>query len=337
MRDRSLCFVGSLLLLAACAPACGSAPQPPVAAAPQAPRSYQIIDATGAYLAFLEKMPSVPPEARLSAFKSEVVGAHPELFHADVIGQDPTSKDAHLDERLREYLPSLADRTPGIQRMARELRGTLGEQDATFRRAFPDMKWKGTVYFTASIDAFDGAIREVRQPSGVSEPSLLFGIDKIVKLYGTEARVGPLFHHELFHCYHLDVNPSMKSTEESHGMLEPLWSEGLAVYVASRLNPGATNRELTLSDEMVEAASRQLKPIAAEIRTQLDNTSEATYRDFFLGAGKRTDLPKRVAYYVGYRVAQVLATRHQDSLQELARLRRPELRAEVDEALAALE
>jgi len=300
------------------------------------PPSYRVVDATGAYVDFLQKLPNLPAADRLAVFKSEVVAAHPELFEAKVIGQDPTAKDANLDERMREYLATLPDRATGIRQVANEIRNTLGQQDATFRQAFPDMNWKGAVYFTASIDAFDGALREVRQPSGASELALLFGIDKIVKIYGSQARIGPLFHHELFHCYHLDVNPSMMPTEESHGMLEPLWSEGLAVYVASRLNPGATNRELTLSDEMVEAANSQLPRIAAEIRTQLDETTEATYRDFFLSAGRRSDIPKRVGYYVGYRVAQAVALRHRGSLPELARLRRPALRVEVDEALASL-
>lgn len=315
--------------------ACASSPAPrppPQSAAP----SYRIVDATGAYLDFVESLPTLRPEQRAAAFRARVIAAHPELFVPGVIGLDPTNGDEALDARLATYLPTLPERAPTMQRVARDIRATLGEQDATFRRAFPDMKWHGTVYFTASLDAFDGALREVPTAQGKTELSLLFGIDKIVKIYGADVRIGPLFHHELFHCYHVDQNPSIVPTEESHGMLEPLWSEGLAVYVASRLNPGATNRELTLTDEMIREADARLGAIAAEIRSQLDDTSELTYRDFFLGAGKREDLPKRVGYYVGFRVARIVADRHGGNLPELARLVRPQLRAEVDEALASL-
>ena len=281
-------------------------------------------------------MASLSPEEQMAEFRGRVVAAHPELFAPKVIGTDPTTGASDLDERLTLYLPSLPERAAGIQRAAAELRSTLAAQDSSFRRVFTDMKWSGVVYFTASIDAFDGALREIEQTGGGKQLALLFGIDKIVKIYGAESRVGPLFHHELFHCYHLDVNPSIRSTEDSPGMLEPLWTEGLAVYVASRLNPDATLRELTLSEAMVEAAQPRLAEIAAELRAQLDETTEASYRDFFLGAGKREDLPKRVGYYVGYRVAKHVAERHGGSLPDLARLRRPALRDAVDEALRSL-
>ena len=342
---KRLATVSLLGVLVACAssPASmsGSQPQsqhqrqsPPPAESAAPP--YRFVDATGPYLEFVESLPSLRPEERGPAFRAQVIGAHPELFAPSVIGLDPTRGEDSLDARLATYLPTLPSRAATMQKVAREIRASLGEHDATFRRAFPDMKWRGTVYFTASIDAFDGGLREVPTGEGKTELSLLFGIDKIVTIYGADVRIGPLFHHELFHCYHVDQNPSIVSTEESHGMLEPLWSEGLAVYVASRLNPGTTNRELTLTDEMITAADARLGAIAAELRSQLDDTSELTYRDFFLGAGKRQDLPKRVGYYIGFRVARIVAERHGGNLPELARLARPQLRTEVDEALASL-
>lgn len=333
-RARDALVVAVLCGAAACAApsAARSQPGPPSMRAP----AYRVIDATGAYLAFLDAAPTVPAEERVATFRERVVGVHPELYAPDVIGTDPSKNGLDLDARLRAYIPTLAERAPAMKRLAREIGATLGTQDATFRRVFPDMKWQGTVYFTASIDAFDGATRPVATPTGTKETALLFGIDKIVKLYGNDARIGPLFHHELFHCYQEDVNPSLGTSSESHGMLEPLWEEGLAVYVASRLNPDATLRELTLTEEMVRAADGRLPAIAAEILTQLDGATEEAYRDFFLGSGKRADLPKRVGYYVGLRVAGVVAERHGGDLPALARLRRPQLREEVAAALASL-
>ena len=120
-------------------------------------------------------------------------------------------------------------------------------------------------------------------------------------------------------------------------MLEPLWSEGLAVYVAATLTPDATPAELLLKDPMTAEVDARQGALVRELREHLDDITEEKYRDFFLGSGQRADVPKRAAYLIGYRVARHVATATGASLPELARLRRPELRDRVDAALAALE
>ena len=52
-------------------------------------------------------------------------------------------------------------------------------------------------------------------------------------------------------------------------------------------------------------------------------------------SSKRTDIPRRSAYYVGYRVAFELAEGR--PVRELARLAGPELRAAIDRVLRSLE
>jgi hypothetical protein len=59
-----------------------------------------------------------------------------------------------------------------------------------------------------------------------------------------------------------------------------------------------------------------------------------TYRDFFLGSGKRADVPKRAGYYVGLLVAQEVAKTR--GWKELVRLRGEALRVAVDDALGKL-
>lgn len=325
MSARSLLVLVTLAVLGACA---APAPQPAVhvAAAP----SYRIRDATGPLLQYLDRSAALSPASRVALFKQVVVAANPDLFVPGVLSRGVKSWTG-LDPRLDEVLPSLEARRSGIRQVSAQLTRELATHDATFRAAFPDMKWSGSVIFTASLDAFDGGLR----PLG-TETALLFGVDKIVALYGEHARIAPLFHHELFHCYHRDVNPTLEPTADSHGVLEPLWAEGLAVFVAATLNPGATADDLTLRDPMTREVDAVQGRLVQELRAHLDEISEEGYRDFFLGAGERADVPKRAGYLLGYRVAKRVAARTGASLPALARLQRPRLRELVDEALVAL-
>lgn len=211
-----------------------------------------------------------------------------------------------------------------MRKLTKEIESNLRNFDRSFRQAFPSFSWAGKVYFTVSVDAFDGAVRRVN-----SEMALLFGIDEIAKLHGAAASLEPLFHHELFHMHHGHVNPSPK---DDRTLLYPLWNEGLAVFVAKKLNSKATWAQLVLSDEMVRQGTRLLPTLAKELRPHLKGSTEEYYRDFFLGAGKRQGIPNRVGYFVGFRVVQEVAKDR--TLNELVSLRGKELFSAVDSVLA---
>lgn len=293
--------------------------------------SYRVVDATGPFWEFWRQAEGKPPEVQAELFKGIAVKAHPELFANHVIGIDPSVKDKTLDHRLVGYLASLPSRLEAMHKISLSLGRDLKQYDASFRATFPDMKWNGNVYFTVSIDAFDGALRKVD-----GKMALLFGIDKIAKIHGADADLGALFHHELFHVYQEDVNPRKEVPEDApHGVLDPLWSEGLAVYVSKVMHPQATWKQILLSDEMIEQTTTKLPKLAGELRQHLDASTEEFYRDFFLGAGKRADVPIRCGYYMGFRIAERAAKGR--TLSELARLAGPELRAIVDAVLAEWE
>lgn len=271
---------------------------------------------------------STPADQQRALFREHVVGAHPEAFAENVVSTDSIAAfdlDARIDALLTEVEPLV----PVMRRLSDEAATELPRHRATFAQAFPDFEWDGRVYFTVSLLAFDGAVREVG-----GKPALFFGIDKIAKLHGDAASLAPLFHHELFHVYHL---VTCHPFDEAGGdrIYQALWGEGLAVYVAKQLNPGASAAQLVLSDEMVAEGTAKLPAIAAELRANLDAGDEAFYRDFFRGAGQREDIPLRVGYFVGLRVAEVLGKGR--SLRELAHLADPELRQEIERALRELE
>jgi len=266
----------------------------------------------------------VPRQVEL--FRSMVVSSHPQLFKENVVGRSAGTEPFSLDSRLREWLPDLPRRIEIMRRLTHEIESNLRGFDDSFRRAFPSFAWRGKVYFTVSLDAFDGTVRKVEK-----EMALLFGVDKIAKIHGAGASLEPLFHHELFHVHHGAITPQ---PEDDRTLLYPLWNEGLAVFVAKKLHPHASWQQLVLSDEMVRRGAEQLPRLACELRPHLKGSTEAAFRDFFMGAGKRSDIPNRVGYYVGLRVVQEVARAR--SVEELARLRGKELFIAVDGALARL-
>ncbi|MGE0328631.1 MAG: hypothetical protein AB7S68_40325 [Polyangiaceae bacterium] len=331
--------VGCLAL--ACSPRpVSSAPQPQTSPAPSSPAdeapdvkhqgpasNYQVVDLMPEWWSYWEAAQSEPPARRVELFLEGMPKQHPAVFSANVLSKDP-SVPFDLNARVSEFLEGAEPLVPSMRAISRNIRRDLPDHQASFQRAFPDFAWDGTVYFTVSLDAFDGAVREVD-----GKPVLLFGVDKIARLYGADVDLAPLFHHELFHVYHLVTRTPFDPAHPDR-MYQALWGEGLAVYVAKRLNPAATNRQLVLTDEMVEQGEAKLPKLAAEMLANLDSGDEAFYTDWFRGAGKRTDMPVRMGYFLGYKVAEVLGRSR--SLKDLAAMKDPELRTQIGHALETL-
>lgn len=294
-----------------------------------AARSYAVVDAMGPFWTFWEQYKSAPLDEQVKGFQSVVVAAHPELFEPTVVGLGGT--EPAWEVRLRAYLETLPERVELMRTLSQKMNQELQQHDETFRRAVPDMAWKGTVYFTVSVDAFDGAVRPV-----AGKDALLFGLDKVARLHGSDANLAALFHHELFHVHHgMKMTCAPEAADGPHGLLMPLWMEGLAVRFSKTLNPRATWKQLLLDDAMVDRGNALLPQLAHELRGALVDTTEQTYVDYFRGAGTRTDIPKRVGYYVGYRVADELARTR--TLQNITTLCGAELLSAVDGVLAGFE
>lgn len=273
---------------------------PPALPAPapvaSAPAEWRIVNLMPAWWAYWERASTQPRPQQIALFRSELVDQHPQLFTQDVVGRDPTAPH-DLDAQIGTFLEGVEPLLPAMRTLSASIEGELPAHRRTFMQAFPDFAWNGQVYFTISLDAFDGAIRPVG-----GKPQLLFGIDKIARLHGLEASLAPLFHHELFHILHLVTFNPFDPDKDNH-MYQALWGEGLAVHVAHELNPAATMRQLVLTDDMVTRGDEQLKALAQEMLDNIDSQDPTFYRDWFRGAGQRTDIPNRVGYFLGFRVA----------------------------------
>lgn len=288
--------------------------------------------------AFWDEAEHLEPARRAPLFRQRVVERHPTLFSDAVIGLDPT-RPIVLDDRIEAFLSTLPQRAAIMRRLSRSIEQDLARHQRSFLRLFPDFTWDGRTVFTVSLDAFDGALREVD-----GRMTLLFGLDKIAALHGDAADIAPLFHHELFHVHHLALLAPEPGAPPR--LYQALWFEGLAVHVAKSMHPHAAPVALTLTDEMLRVPAARQRELFGELLTHLDSSEPEVYRDFFRGSGSRPGAPPRMGYFLGLRVAEHVARATAratgqtpgsgTTLGKLARLRDPELRRAIADALAAL-
>ncbi|MCB9640598.1 MAG: hypothetical protein H6727_17000 [Myxococcales bacterium] len=262
---------------------------------------------------------------QIKLFQRWVVAKYPKLFESQVIGlKKGVPYDAALKKRLALYLPSLPKHIPTMKALTNTVQNKLSRFEKTFKKAFPDFAWKGTIYFTLSLGSFDGGTRRVDG----KEP-LLFALDGIAKYHGAHADLQPFFHHELFHVYHNKFAPYPK---KGPPLYLCLWTEGLAVYVSQLLNPKASYKDLLLAD-LAKTVPPHMKAIKKELLSKLKLVDWETYKSFFLSRGKGP-FPRRTGYYVGYLLAKRLAKRF--TLDQLVRLKEAKLHEEMHRALVGL-
>ncbi len=215
------------------------------------------------------------------------------------------------DESVRAAIPSIA---------------------AQFVTVFPDFRCDFTVYTTVSFGALDGAGRIV-----AGRPALVLGVDAISS-FETPSQLPVFVTHEFFHRYHFQVAGFSDDLAERDLIWRSLWAEGLATYVSAKLNPSNSLGDALLLPRDLEARAQPYLPImAAELLASLDRSDAGTFFKFFGyrdQAAERAGWPSRSGYYLGYLIAENLGRTH--SLAELAHLKGPTLRAEIERTLSAL-
>lgn len=289
--------------------------------------TYRVHDLTPTFWKYWDGAAALPEAEQRARLEAEVVAAHPDVYTAHVIGLDEAKPFSEaLAPVWPKWLAFAGKRLPLARKLSASIGVDLPRYDARFREAFPDFAYDGEVYFLVSLGGFDGGVRKVK-----GRDALLFGVDVIARVYGEDANPESFFHHELFHLYQRQFpDPQNDGT-----LLRALWMEGLAELVADRLNPGTPESVLlglpVSSPPRVRAA---LPALAKAFRAKLGSTSEADYAQWFFGSSEGATPPARAGYTLGYLVAkEVAGTR---SLSDLARLKGPQLKAEVEAALDRL-
>lgn len=282
----------------------------------------ELIDYTDEFDQLWERTAQLDDAARAAAFKRHFEAILPGFYSHERHGMpDAKAYDALLLEALKEYPQQRA----ATQAMSRRFASLLAPAERSFEREFGAMTGFPPIILVNSLGEFDGGMRTL--PGGTH---LMFGADVMARIYA-DKDVEPFFHHELFHLFQTRGAP-----EDCPAVWCNLWGEGLATYVAHRMNPDATDAELllTLPAPLRPAVEANRREAVCAVLARLDSTEGSDNMALFSSGRLNDRLPPRFGYYVGYLVASEAGRTR--SLSELARLPSSEVRPLVERSLRSL-
>jgi hypothetical protein len=304
------------LLIAACAFATLGCASPPT----QPESRLQLVDLTDDFARIYDRDAALPDAERVRRFRAEFGVLLPGFYDAARLKAPQEKYNEYLAKRIKEFP---AQRS-GIERVSRDFTALLAPAQRSFEAEFGPLTGYPPVYLVNSLGEFDGGTRDL--PEGTR---LMFGADVIARLYQTTP-IQPFFHHELFHLLHNRTFP----------VCEPIWcgvwTEGLAVYVASRLNPDADDAALLLTFPVPLRAAVERDRVRAvcAVASRLESIKDEDYKGLFSSGQVDPKLPGRFAYYIGFLVARDAGRTR--SLKELAALQPAQVRPLVEQSLARM-
>ena len=268
--------------------------------------SMQVHDLATPFVQVWERNAGKPDAEFLRDFRSTIGARFPGFYDAQRFsGMFTPAQYENMIVKARAEFPSMrAAYEKKVARFTQELPGHI----ASFRASFPDYAARTDIWFLHSLGEMDGGTRTLN-----GKTYFVFGADAMVKYHG-DGDEAAFFHHELFHDYH-----EMECSGEP--IWASLWNEGLATYVAKRMNPAANNRELLLDipRNLVADTQKQLGRAFEDRHGKLDSEDRTAYAGLFQGrGGDDTGLPARRGYYLGYLVAEDIGKTM--SMQQMAKL-----------------
>jgi hypothetical protein len=280
---------------------------------------FRLVNLAQDFTRFYDETRAMPAEARVVAFKARFRSLFPGFYSAERVHNRGLT-EAQFDNYIQDWITHFPDARARYERISREFGGMIARARVDFIRTFPDLAPIGDVYLLPAAGEMDGGTRTIDGHS-----RLIFGADVMARVHDFDDEQ-PFFEHELFHVYHQQFFGNCPALWCS------LWREGLATYVAHRLNPHASDSQLLLTiprpiRPRVEA-NRAAAICAA--RAGLDGSP----RQFFSGQVAPPNLPPRLGYYVGYLVAERLGRNR--TLRQLAHMSVAQARPLVAQALADL-
>jgi hypothetical protein len=274
----------------------------------------RVVDLTGEFDRFAMTTTHVPDDRRVTLFEDRIGPIADGFYSRD-------RRPGEYDERVLSNLKSYPERRADIRAVTRKFSAQFAAARRSFQAVFGPVTSDRPVYLIDSLGELDGGTRELE-----GKNTLLFGADVIAEVHGAKDMI-PFFHHELFHLF------QEKYLGRCGAVWCALWEEGMATYVASRLDPGADDDALILNlpkpiRSGVEA--HRARAVCAVTRL-LDSTRDEDYSALFLGDGQLPGFPSRMGYYIGYLVASDIARTH--DLHAMARMSFVEARPLIDESL----
>ena len=229
---------------------------------------------------------------------------------------------ARFDTMIAASLKSFPKDRAGIAATTERFADAYATGEARFRKLFPDYRQQMPVYLVHSINQMDGGTRTVK-----GRTTLLFGADMIAQIHD-QSTIGPLLDHELFHSYHAQF------FRDCTQLWCSLWSEGLAVYVTQRMNPGATDRQLllTLPVAIRPVVEPRLGEAMCVLRAKLESTAQPDYAEFFNFRMAKSEFPSRFGYFLGLLIAEKIGS--DVPIATLVKLPNAKVRPLIDKAIA---
>jgi hypothetical protein len=228
-----------------------------------------------------------PEDVRIAAMRHELDPLLPGVY----------VEGAKTDRRIAKALAEFPAKQAGYDRAVNAFPAALTNAVTRFRTIFPAFESPLPIYLYHSLGTRDGG-------SDTLEPGhrlvMFFGADMIADLHADNS-LEPFQDHELFHLEHAHAFPDCDQ------LWCPLWQEGLAVFAAAAMTPGATDHQLLL--DMPSPVRAPTEAHWAEalcfVAGHFDDTGDAVIAQAFQGHGNPpAGLPDRFGYYVGYRIAQ---------------------------------
>jgi hypothetical protein len=243
--------------------------------------------------------------------RTTIVDPHPDLYNDDYVDVASGRKWEDLVTRDRTYVEAHRSEVHAAERY---LSAHVRQYMDAFRGTFPDYRCDFVFYIAPSFGRMDGAAGFVR-----GQHRLIFAPD-VIPRYHKLSELKVLIDHETFHIYHHQVTSVFGASAEAVPPTdEMLWGEGLATFVSWRMNPGVSLDIALLQSGIPEGARPHLAAIASDLLRHLQEKDEATYNHYFVAGQQPEGYPPRAGYYVGFLIAQKLASRY--TLPELARLK----------------
>lgn len=274
----------------------------------------RIIDLTGQFDRFAMSTAEMPDGQRVMAFEKQI-GPMARGFYSRQ--RSPDGYDFRVLVNLKTY----PERRAGVLAVSRHFRELFAKARQTFEQRFGPVGSSQPVYLIDSMGELDGGTRELN-----GTPTLLFGADVIAEVHSRKDMTA-FFHHELFHLYHEANVPSCMTIWCS------LWEEGLATYVAHRLDPEANDDELVLNlpQPIRPAVEANRAQSICQVVRRLDSTSDEDFSALFQGDDRLPGYPSRMGYYIGYLVASDIGRTH--GLHQMANMSLVQARPLIDASL----
>ena len=252
----------------------------------------RLLDYASEFDQFEEATRNLPPLERVKAFHEKFDRLLPGMY----TDEDQAAMDGKIAASLQDF-PKIRD---AYRRTEQRFPGELDTAVEHFRKFFPDFEPPYPIYLLHDVGQRDGGTTTVN-----GQHVMLFGADMIARIHDDDS-LQPFLEHELFHLEHA------RHFADCDQYWCQMWKEGLAVYAASVMTPGASDYQLLLEWPKPIRAPTDAHMVEALcfVSANFDSTDFAPLRQSFMGGGQAPGLPVRFGYYIGFLTAQKAMQHH---------------------------